>query len=489
MTCVSRCGNAVQPEWLRRINESQELSKEKKCRMTALFKGLVVAVLRAKPTDPIRFFESYVGDRVEDDLEMSLCRDWKMPALYDYTQDTSTVYRVDNKKVYGIYKDIRAKLDFEYHGNYTEARQKIQDTAVSDVVFGGVPKDKPWLVFTAGAMGAGKSHVIRWMSDRGYFPLPDFVQIDPDRFKEMLPEWQGYVDYDPMMAGARMRKESGYLVEIAQAKAMQMNKNVWVDGSLRDWEWYDYHLEKVRKAYPHYHIAILHVVADYDKVLQRADERGVSTGRYVPEEEIKDSFEKVPEAVNHLARHCDFIAHIENNGGEPVLVHYKSDAECTTNVAGDWEAIRTRFATNEDLSKSWSTHIDGILSSHKMVLFTKTYCSYSKELIRLLKQVTLPYPVHNVELDTLPNGGIGIQLELSRLTGIRTVPLLFCNSKLIGTCEHVKNLHKEGNLLRALCVADDCSPPLSPDHNPTPSFLNIVGNNRAHPAPSAVLSS
>jgi len=25
-------------------------------------------------------------------------------------------------------------------------------------------------------MGAGKSHVINWMSDQGYFPLPDIVQ-------------------------------------------------------------------------------------------------------------------------------------------------------------------------------------------------------------------------------------------------------------------------------------------------------------------------
>jgi hypothetical protein len=26
-------------------------------------------------------------------------------------------------------------------------------------------------------MGAGKSHVINWMSEKGFFPLPDIVQV------------------------------------------------------------------------------------------------------------------------------------------------------------------------------------------------------------------------------------------------------------------------------------------------------------------------
>jgi len=36
------------------------------------------------------------------------------------------------------------------------------------------------------------------------------------------------------------RRESGYLVEIAQAAAMAQRKHVWVDGSLRDGVWYAY---------------------------------------------------------------------------------------------------------------------------------------------------------------------------------------------------------------------------------------------------------
>eukprot|EP01064_Diplonema_japonicum_P017272 TRINITY_DN2532_c0_g1_i13.p1 TRINITY_DN2532_c0_g1~~TRINITY_DN2532_c0_g1_i13.p1 ORF type:complete len:468 (+),score=87.98 TRINITY_DN2532_c0_g1_i13:108-1406(+) len=414
------------PIWHQRIMEESELSREKKNKMLIFFKGLLVALLRCKPRNPISFCEKYVEEKVEgDELETSLCRSWRGDFnTYDFTRDTSDVFQVNNRDVYGEYETIRKTLDFNYHGNYSKTRQAVQDIAVSDVVLGGELKSEPWLVYTAGAMGAGKSHVIRWMSDHGYFPLPDIVQIDPDRFKEMLPEWQGYVEHDPMQAGGRMRKESGYLVEIAQHKAMDMGKNVWVDGSLRDGEWYARQLKIIKEKYPHYRVAIIHVLADFDIVVNRADERGVSTGRYVPVEEIKDSFERVPLVVEELSKLCDFVAHIRNNGGDPKLEVYCHDSERHT--AGDWEAVRNRFATHNELTQSWSAHVHETLRTHDVVLFTKSYCSYCKKVIKLLHDyVDLPGALHIVELDTLAIGGVGIQLELGKITGVHTVPLLF----------------------------------------------------------------
>jgi hypothetical protein len=49
------------------------------------------------------------------------------------------------------------------------------------------------------------------------FPLSDIVQIDPDIFKPALPEWEEYARRDPLTAGFHTRKETGFLVEIAQA--------------------------------------------------------------------------------------------------------------------------------------------------------------------------------------------------------------------------------------------------------------------------------
>jgi hypothetical protein len=43
--------------------------------------------------------------------------------------------------------------------------------------------DRPWVVFTAGAMGAGTRRAMRWLAEHDYFPLKSFVQVDPDAIR------------------------------------------------------------------------------------------------------------------------------------------------------------------------------------------------------------------------------------------------------------------------------------------------------------------
>ena len=85
--------------------------------------------------------------------------------------------------------EIRKTLDWEYHGCYSKERQALQDMWITDIVRGGTKHDNPWIIYTAGAMGAGKGYAIHWMSQQGHFPLPDIVQVDPDAIRENEAEW------------------------------------------------------------------------------------------------------------------------------------------------------------------------------------------------------------------------------------------------------------------------------------------------------------
>lgn len=70
---------------------------------------------------------------------------------------------------YGPFAHIRATLDYSYHKNYTHERQKLQDSIIREFLDEAIITDKngevcttptePWIVFTAGAMGAGMSIV------------------------------------------------------------------------------------------------------------------------------------------------------------------------------------------------------------------------------------------------------------------------------------------------------------------------------------------
>jgi len=78
------------------------------------------------------------------------------------------------------------------------------------------------------------------------------------------------VDQNAEQAGELTRKESGYIAEIMTLAALQAGKNVLVDGSLRDYEWYRLYFVRLRCEYPSLKIAILHIIAPREAVFARA---------------------------------------------------------------------------------------------------------------------------------------------------------------------------------------------------------------------------
>jgi glutaredoxin len=91
-----------------------------------------------------------------------------------------------------------------------------------------------------------------------------------------------------------------------------------------------------------------------------------------------------------------------------------------------------------------------IMSLSPIVIFSKTYCGFSKSLKNLLKteyEVT-PDPTI-VELDKHKNGR-ELQDYIASKTGRKTVPNLFVNGISRGGSDEMKKLHNEGKLLTSL---------------------------------------
>ena len=215
-------------------------------------------------------------------------------------------------------------MDHDYHDQYSEARRRWQDIMIREMVGRDEDSvsDKPWIVFTGGPMGAGKTHVMRWLLSEGYLPLSPLSSIDPDRIKRLMPEWKELVTNSNGMAGSLTHKESGYIAELAQEVALRESRNVWVDGSLRDTEWYTRIVQNIRQRFPKYRIAILYVTAPRQTILQRTNSRGDQTGRYIPAEKIDASMQGSMTTVRRVACMVDVTATIANDfdNAEPVLV-------------------------------------------------------------------------------------------------------------------------------------------------------------------------
>lgn len=249
---------------------------------------------------------------------------------YDYSKPTCVNYaeRSDEEESWrnSRFGEQRALTDSKYHPVYTTARREWQDEVVRRVAVRSEAQSAPWLVYTCGAMGAGKGYVLHWLSEQGHFPLEDIVHVDPDLFKSMMPEFNGYVERDRDSAGSMTHRESGFLAEITQEVAMERRQHVWIDGSLRDTDWYVKVFTTLRKRHPVYRIAIFYINASEEVAWRRTQARAVKTGRAVPKNLFCRSIKAPAESLRALTPYVDFLARLENekDGQPPRLVAFET---------------------------------------------------------------------------------------------------------------------------------------------------------------------
>lgn len=108
-----------------------------------------------------------------------------IPAYYDYRLSTEANYAqcpTIPPVFVGQFGSIRSCLDYKYHAHYNKERQLFHDYLVRGFLAASVdsPDTSPeeqWLVFTAGAMGAGKSRCVRWLQTYNLFPCRNVVKV------------------------------------------------------------------------------------------------------------------------------------------------------------------------------------------------------------------------------------------------------------------------------------------------------------------------
>ena len=344
---------------------------------------------------------------------------------YDYSKSTEENYMTDRdvdentgqigsngsaedgNVFVGKYASQRSKLDYSYHKHYIPERQLFHDqlidgfdkTVVTDSITGRkceVPLDN-WIVFTAGPMGAGKSRVLSYLYSKGYFPLESFVRVDPDSIRVLLPETETYIHMDATSAGRKTQKEVNYISEVLTMEALQNHKNVLVDGSLRDAQWYFQYFNTLKNTYPRLKIGILHVTAKTESILERARKRGLVTGRVVPPIVIQNTIEAIPKSLALLAPLADLVCVFDNDDENPLSIVHLSERsegkECRaqpTNVfyESDWTEDGNKLDHDHDEQSMEALQLESEVDGHLHV----SHVPFSRT----------PVNQHNGEIHTPP---------------------------------------------------------------------------------------
>ncbi|CAK7270241.1 hypothetical protein SEPCBS119000_003987 [Sporothrix epigloea] len=108
-------------------------------------------------------------------------------------------------------------------------------------------------------------------------------------------------------------------------------------------------------------------------------------------------------------------------------------------VAGEASAADDAKVQAEQ-AKSVKAELDSIMKRSPVIIFSKSYCPFSKRAKGLLldKYVIEPAP-YVVELDTHPLGA-ALQTRLAEITGRRTVPNIMIGGKSIGGSDDIARL-------------------------------------------------
>ncbi|RKP23722.1 glutaredoxin 1 [Syncephalis pseudoplumigaleata] len=86
------------------------------------------------------------------------------------------------------------------------------------------------------------------------------------------------------------------------------------------------------------------------------------------------------------------------------------------------------------------------ISSHDVMVFSKTYCPYCNTAKKVLKDMVaalgVSVDIFVIELDVEADGA-AMQAALAELTGQRTVPNIFIKGKHVGGCDDVLKLQAD----------------------------------------------
>ncbi|KAF5804811.1 putative thioredoxin-disulfide reductase [Helianthus annuus] len=109
--------------------------------------------------------------------------------------------------------------------------------------------------------------------------------------------------------------------------------------------------------------------------------------------------------------------------------------------------IATVFTSNTEASSV--DFVKKTVSSHPIVIFSKSYCPYCKRAKGVFKELNVkPYVL---ELDEREDGS-KIQDALSEMVGRRTVPQVFINGKHLGGSDDTVEAYQSGELAKLLGI-------------------------------------
>jgi len=140
--------------------------------------------------------------------------------------------------------------------------------------------------------------------------------------------------------------------------------------------------------------------------------------------------------------------------GVPVRDHLRNDGDKNDgDGAPDTEhgrldptkEIDLKVYSSFDGDEDWVKHVRELQNNSPLVVFSKSYCPYSRRAKSLIQTYALDPPPRIVEVDLREDGDL-LKVILTRLTKHSTFPNIILRGRSLGGADDFQVLHDEGKL-------------------------------------------
>lgn len=242
-------------------------------------------------------------------------------------------------------KSQTTKDIFFSNGEYSEDRKRLQDEIVR--MFISDRGHNPEVIgleaiLMCGGSGAGKSRVIdKIIGANGY------VLVDPDKIKELLPEYARAKKQKMAEAADIVHEESSDIALLLLKTCIKDGSPFIYDGTMKDTRKYLKIIKDLKSQ--DYTIQIVAVDAEVDIAYDRTKVRFTESGRLVERELVEKSNHLVSAAFQALCDNVDMYMVLENNSNtsDPKIIAYKDPDQ--EEVIKDLESYHV-FLSKADLA-------------------------------------------------------------------------------------------------------------------------------------------
>jgi len=193
-------------------------------------------------------------------------------------------------------------------------------------------------IYTAGLAGAGKTSILLNDLDQ------DFFILDPDYFRNFLPEYKTLAKENPENASALTQKDAGMLFSLARNECLRQGVDIIVDGSFSTVNNVKVELDKAKAN--NYNIEVRALCVSEFEAMQGVFNRFLKNAdnqqplRYVDLEYVQDRYRTIADAMA-----CVNQANINNF----IIYNRNKDLLKSSNVNKNDNEIKNIFLSANDL--------------------------------------------------------------------------------------------------------------------------------------------